>query len=443
MSRRRAISRNAPRRIDLKEPSLSYRWNIMLLLAASQAIAYIDRVNLSVAGPEELVKVQGYSAAELGFLLSVFNWAFTVSLLLAGPFADWARPRLSFPLGVGVWSVATALCSVTTAFAPLTLFRAFVGFGESTMIPSGARVIRETFDVKRRALVVGTFFAGNKVGLTLGIPLSAVLLHNWGWSAVFYITGGLGVLWLLWWVSVYRAPPHVEEKPAVAADTIRWRHLLRYRTTWGVMLGQAGYLYIYYVFATWLPGYLTLERNMSVLNTGIVGMLPFLIGTAAVVFGGWAADKMIQSGWRVTVVRKGFAVGGLLGATIFTNAGAYATDTVMAVGLLTLSVASVSLSTASVNSMPIDVAPPHIVSSLTSLQNFGGNVGGSFAPIVTGALVTATGDFTAPLLVAAGVALVFGCGSYGFIVGNLDRALSKDDLATAPASHTRAAEVRS
>ncbi len=194
------------------------------------------------------------------------------------------------------------------------------------------------------------------------------------------------------------------------------------------MLGQAGYLYIYYVFATWLPGYLTLERNMSVLNTGLVGMLPFLIGTAAVVFGGWAADRLIQSGWRVTVVRKGFAVGGLLGATVFTIAGAYATDTVMAVALLTLSVASVSLSTASVNSMPIDVAPPHIVSSLTSLQNFGGNVGGSFAPIVTGALVTATGDFTAPLLVAAGVALVFGCGSYGFIVGNLDRALDKGDL---------------
>ena len=62
------------------------------------------------------------------------------------------------------------------------------------------------------------------------------------------------------------------------------------------MLGQAGYLYIYYVFATWLPGYLTLERNMSVLNTGIVGMLPFLIGTAAVVFGGWAADRLIEAG---------------------------------------------------------------------------------------------------------------------------------------------------
>jgi hypothetical protein len=33
-----------------------------------------------------------------------------------------------------------------------------------------------------------------------------------------------------------------------------------------------------------------------------------------------------------------------------------------------------------------------------------------------------------PLLVAAGVALVFGCGSYGFIVGNLDRQLDKGEL---------------
>ena len=49
-------------------------------------------------------------------------------------------------------------------------------------------------------------------------------------------------------------------------------------------------------------------------------------------------------------------------------------------------------------------------------------------PSSPGALVTATGDFTAPLLVAAGVALVFGCGSYGFIVGNLDRELDEGDL---------------
>ena len=411
--------------------SAAYRWNILFLLAASQAIAYIDRVNFSVVGPT-LIRDHGFSTASFGFLQSVFNWAFTASLLLAGPFTDWVRPRISFPLGVGFWSLATALCSMTTSFAPLAFFRAAVGMGEAPMIPSGSRVIRETFAKENRAFAVGTFFAGNKIGLTLGIPFASIVLVNWGFAWVFYTTGALGLLWLVWWLTVYRAPARSETKPTEAQTQIRWATLLRYRTTWGVMLGQAGYLYIYYVFATWLPGYLVLQRGMSVLATGFVGMLPFLIGTICVVLGGWAGDRLIARGWRVTVVRKGFGVGGLLGATIFTVAGAYASDTILAVSLLTLSVASFSLSTAALNSMPIDVAPPHIVSSLVSLQNFGGNVGGSFAPVVTGLLISASSDFTLPLVVAAGIALVFGCGSYGFIVGDLDR-----QLATPEQSHKR------
>ena len=62
---------------------------------------------------------------------------------------------------------------------------------------------------------------------------------------------------------------------------------------------------------------------------------------------------------------------------------------------------------------------------MQAVQNFGGNVGGSFAPLITGFLISASNDFTVPLLVAEGVALVFGCGSYGLIVGNLDRELGK------------------
>ena len=408
-----------------------YRWNILLLLAGSQAIAYIDRVNFAVVGPH-LIKVYHYTPAQVGVLLSTFNWAFTFSLLAAGPLTDRFRPRRTYPIGVGFWSLATALCSLTKSFAPLLVLRAFVGLGESVMIPSGSRVIRETFDRKNRALAVGTFFAGNRIGLTLGIPFASVVLVNWGWEWVFYTTGSLGLFWIVWWLVVYRSSPSdvaaggvPGAQPDDAQHRIRWATLLKYPTTWGVMLGQAGYLYIYYVFATWLPGYLVLQRGMSTLTTGVVGMLPFLVGTICVILGGWAGDRLIAAGRRVTLVRKGFAVGGLFGATVFTVAGAYAPDDFLAITFLTLSMAGASFCTAAVNSIPIDVAPPHIVSSLVSLQNFGGNVGGSFAPLVTGLLISPSGDFTVPLLVAAGVALVFGCGSYGLIVGNLDRELGK------------------
>lgn len=398
----------------------AYRWNIVLLLGLSQAIAYIDRVNLSVVGPE-LIRTYHYTPTLVGILFSTFNWAFTISLLLAGPFTDKVRARIAFPAGVALWSAATALCSTTIAFTPLAVFRALVGVGEAPMIPSGSRVIREVFPKERRALVVGTFFAGNKVGLTLGIPMASFLFQLFGWQAVFYVTGGLGAIWLVWWLSVYRAPPRETVAPEPEVARIRWATLLRYRTTWGLMFGQAGYLYIFYVFANWLPGYLVLQRHMSVLNSGFVGMLPFLISTLCTVAAGWAGDRFVRRGHRVTLVRKSFAVGGLLSATIFTIAGAYATDTVLAVACLTIAVGSFSCSTAAVNSMPLDVAPPHIVSSLVSLQNFGGNLGGSFAPWVTGLLLQLTGDFQVPLLVTAAVALVFGCGAYGLIVTSLDQ----------------------
>ena len=383
----------------MNRSSPAYRWNILALLASAQAIAYIDRVNIAVVGPQ-LIKVYHYTPAQVGLLQSIFSWAYTLSFLAAGPLTDRIWPRRSFPLGVGTWSLATALCSLTKAFAPLAGFLTLLGIGESLLIPSGARVIRETFDKKNRALAVGTFFAGNKIGLTIGIPFASVVLVNWGWEWVFYTTGSLGLFWILWWAAIYRAPAR-EDAPATPSETqsqIRWASLLQYPTTWGVMLGQAGYLYIYYVFATWLPGYLVLQRGLSALATGWVGMLPFLIGTICVILGGWLGDRLIAAGRPVTLVRKGFACGGLFGATLFTIAGAYTPDDVLAIAFLTLSVASVSFSTAAVNSMPIDVAPPHMVSSLASLQNFGGNIGGSFAPLVTGLLISTSGDFTLPFL---------------------------------------------
>lgn len=369
-----------------------------------------------------------YSPALLGVLFSVFNWAYTIALLGAGPFTDWAGARVAYPAGLAVWSVATALCGLSTAFVPLAVARAFVGIGESPMIASGARVIRETFEERRRALAVGTFFAGNKVGLMVGIPFASVLLFRWGWPWVFFVTGFLGVVWLACWIVSYR-PSYRVDAPSQAqtarTSSIRWATLLRYRTTWGIMLGQAGYLYIYYVYATWLPGYLVIARHMSVLNSGFVAALPFLVGIVCTILGGWLSDALIARGARRTIVRKSLAVGGLLAATIFTVLAAVAPPamTTQAVALLTLSVASYSFTTAVVNAMPIDVAPPHVVSSLVSLQNFGGNLGGSFAPVLTGVLLARTGSFAVPLLVTAAVALVFGCGAFGLVVGDLDREL--------------------
>ena len=415
----------------MPERTATRTWIVLALLASSQILAYVDRVNLSVAGPD-LVQSGAMSAAWLGTLFSVFNWVFTLSLMLAGPVADRVGAGKSLAIGLTTWSLATALSGLTKSFLPLAVCRGFVGLGESTMIPAGSRIIEELVPRERRALAIGTFFAGNKVGLALGIPLSSLLLAHFGWHAVFLVTGALGAIWLAGWATCYR-PPEARERPASTRDAaLRWRGLLRHRTTWGVMLGQAGYLYMYYVFVTWLPGYLVLQRKMSVLQTGFVGALPFIVGVVCTIAGGWIGDRLVRCGAPATRVRKSFAVGALLSATLFTVCAAYAAETVVAVTCLTLAVGSFSLCTGHINAIPLDVAPKQSVSSLVSLQNFGGNVGGSLAPILTGFMISSTGNFQVPLLVTAAVALVFGCGGYGLVVGNLEGDIEGYKAATRP-----------
>src|SRR5207302_4866858 len=95
-------------------------------------------------------------------------------------------------------------------------------------------------------------------------------------------------------------------------------------------------------------------------------------------------------------------------------------QTWLAVTLLTLCVGSLRLATGSANSLPIDLAPPAAVGSLTSIQNFFANIGGLLAPIVTGRIVSVTGSFVIALVVAGGMAL-FGAISYLFVMGSVEK----------------------
>jgi ACS family D-galactonate transporter-like MFS transporter len=105
--------------------------------------------------------------------------------------------------------------------------------------------------------------------------------------------------------------------------------------------------------------------------------------------------------------------------TVTLIAAAYSANVWMAVALLTACSTLLRMATGSANSLPIDLAPRSMVSSLTSIQNFFGNVGGLLAPIVTGYIVFVTGSFVLSL-VAAGAMSLFGAICYVLVVGNVD-----------------------
>jgi hypothetical protein len=188
----------------------SYKISLLLLLAASQSLSFIDRVNLSVVLPE-LIKEHAYTPATAGLLMSILNWFYVGAIILAGPLTDKIGAHRAFPGAVALWSLATAICGLTIQFWPLAILRAMVGIGEAPNIPSGSQVIQRNFEKTERGFAVSVQFSGNKIGLAIGIPLSAFLLSQFGRPSVFYMTGLLGALWVLGWMLIYRKPDTATE----------------------------------------------------------------------------------------------------------------------------------------------------------------------------------------------------------------------------------------
>lgn len=399
------------------------------LLFGAQLCSYMIRYTLSIVAPT-LMTLYHLSPQTMGYILSGWNWSYTAGLVFVGPAVDRFGAWIVMGSGSVVWGVSTIALPVATTATSLFLLRMIFGFGHSMLIPAGASAISRRFNVKERTRAVAIAFTGNQVGLAAGATVAAFLLAHLGWQAVFYGVGGASLLFTLAWFAFY--PDQRIGRLAAPSGGIRrisWLSLLRYRSTWGIAFGQMGYLYAYFFFVSWLPGYLVLERKMTLLESGIAAALPFWVGMLGTLGGGWLGDHLIQRGVTTTVSRKSIIGAGLMTATVLVVVAAYTAQSWLAVALLSLCVASLRLTTGSVNSLPIDLAPPAAVASLTSIQNVFGSIGGLLAPIVTGRIVTLTGSFVTSLLVAGGMAL-FGAISYLFIMGDI----RKDSITPAGSS---------
>lgn len=380
------------------------------------------RIAMAVVAPT-LMETYDISPATMGYILSGWNWAYVPCQLIMGPVVDRFGSWMVMGLGAGAWSLSTiALPLVATTAVSLFLLRALFGIGHSMIIPAQASSISRWFQSGQRSSALGFSFTGTLVGIAIGTTICAFLLDSLGWQSVFYWTGAANLLYALIWFFFYPDREVGLQAKLDAAKTetkrVSMLSLLRYRSAWGLALGQFGSLYAYYVFVGWLPSYLVMERGMGILRTGIVASLPFWMGTIGSIGGGWLGDYLIRRGLTHTVARKAVVATGLMTATFLVIAAAYTPQTWLAVTLLTLCMGALKVTTGSAQSMPIDLAPATSVASLVSLQNFGGNIGGLLAPIVTGYILAATGSFTGALLTAGGV-MTFGAFSYVFIVGRL------------------------
>ncbi len=398
----------------------------LTMLVIAGTLNYIDRATLSVANP--LIRQElGLSIADMGLLLSAFLWAYAFFQLPGGALVDRLGPRRLLTVGMFVWSLAQACAGMIGSFWQFSIARVFLGLGEAPMFSSCVRVVRDWMAARQRGLGMGICNTTSSLGPAISPPILTFLMLEFGWRWMFGLMGIAGVVIAVIWYVRFRDVAEAElsaeerafltegeEAPVTQLVTFKeWRNLFAFRTTWGLIVGFFGIVYMTWLFQGWLPGYLEIQRHMSIRTTGWVAAIPFVFGVIGSVGFGWVTDRLMAAGFSPVNSRKLPIIIGLFGMAIFTYIAAEATSNVIAVGAISVAVFCNGGSSGMSWSLASVAAPANCTASLGSMMNFGGYIGGALAPTVTGFIVQATGSFEPALLVGAAMALV---GAFSYIV---------------------------
>jgi ACS family hexuronate transporter-like MFS transporter len=367
------------------------RWRIAILVSAAIAISYLDRQTLPVAvhaiAKDIPLSNQQFSALQSAFLLS-----YALMYAGGGKLADALGTRRGFAVIMTFWSLANASHALAAGFGMLMASRFLLGIGEGGGFPTATRAVAEWFPAKERASAMGIINAGTAVGAVIAPPLIAIMLTYSSWRWIFVATGGLGLIWVWWWIKSYFSP---EDHPAlsleernqfasalsVSTQKTRWSDLLRIRESWGLVSAKFLSDAAWYFYLFWLPKYLYDARGFDVKAVGTYAWIPYAAAGIGCLLGGWFSSYLVRREFSLGVARK-LALG--LSAVVMPS--------ILLVPRLPVAWALVIFSLAYfgqqswstlVMVLPTDLFPADVVGSVAGLVGFGGAIGG----IVFGQLV--------------------------------------------------------
>jgi MFS family permease len=161
---------------------------VLVLLAISVFINYVDRGNLSIAAPM-LKDELGISAWKLGGLLSAFFWTYACTQLFSGWLVDRVNVNWVIAGGFFLWFAATATTGFVHTFSVLLVLRLLLGIAESVAFPAYSKIIALNFPEEHRGLANSVISAGYVLGAGFGMLFGGLLMARFGWRPFFIVFG--------------------------------------------------------------------------------------------------------------------------------------------------------------------------------------------------------------------------------------------------------------
>ncbi len=400
------------------------RWWLISWLFVLSAVAYLDRVNISIAG-SILSREFHLSNIQLGWIFSSFLAGYALFQAPGGRLADKLGARRILAFGVVWWCLFTALTAAVPAGLRLALIafigvRFALGAGEAVIYPASNQFVARWIPASERGLANGLIFSGVGVGAGSTPLLITYVMMQKGWRISFLVCAFIGLLAGLVWYLIARNSP--EEHPLVSSGELSfiragcvtpnagamsplvpWRYMVRSREVLAVTLSYFSFGYVAWIFFSWFYIYLAEVRKLNLKTSAFYSMLPFIAMAVCSPLGGFVSDVLAR---RVgpRVARGGVAMAGMLLAATFLVFGSRAEDTRLAVFVLAGGAGALYLSQSSFWSVTADIGGTSS-GSVSGFMNMGNQFGGMITASLTPWIAQRAG-WNAAFFVAA--ALCFG-----------------------------------
>jgi len=286
----------------------SWKWGVVVMMLLATVINYMDRAalgNLSSYIKNDFhLNEEGY-----GTLEEWFGYSYAVFLVLAGFLADRWSLRWLYAGALLVWSAAGFATGFVGTLLELQLCRVVLGAGEAFNWPVAVGTIRRIMPRESQSFANGVFNSGMTIGavLTPGLVLFMVDKDTGdGWRSLFRIVGGLGSLWVVFWLWSTRGHRAKEMAPARPQETapLPFLSVFARRTFWITMAVGIAVNLAWHLYRVWLPRHLVVDLKFTDKELQYLLMAYYLVADLGSIAFGYLTRKLVSPGRPVERARK-------------------------------------------------------------------------------------------------------------------------------------------
>ncbi len=391
------------------------RWIICGLLFLATTINYIDRQVLGILAPT-LQKEIGWSEVQYGYIVTAFQAAYALGLLVVGRLLDIVGTKIGFAFALIFWSFAAMAHALARTPLGFAMARFGLGLGEAGNFPAAIKTVAEWFPKRERALATGIFNSGSNVGAIVAPATVPFIAITFGWQWAFIATGAIGFAWLILWWWLYESPErharlksselaYIRSDPQEPATKISWLRLAGLRQTWAFSIGKFLTDPIWWFYLYWIPKFLNEKHGLTLSKLGPPLITIYVVADVGSIGGGWLSSRLIKAGWSINASRKtAMLVCALCVVPIIF--ASQVRGVWPAVALISLAAAAHQGWSANLFTTASDMFPRRAVGSVVGMGGMAGAIGGMLIATATGYLLEITRSYHAVFVVAGAAYLV-------------------------------------